>query len=219
MPDPLGGFAYTWPLYATALVAYFLGSIPFGLLLTKLFKLGDLRQIGSGNIGATNVLRTGRKGVALATLLLDGGKGSAAYLGASFFGPDTGVIAAVAVVVGHLFPVWLKFRGGKGVATTLGVLLAVSWPVGLATCIVWLATAAIFRFSSLAAIFAMIAAPILIWLMLDLQRAGDLPPHWPGEPQHVEMAALLSILVILRHHANIRRLLTRAEPKIGGKAN
>jgi len=219
MPDPLGGFAYTWPLYATAAVAYLLGSIPFGLLLTKLFKLGDLRQIGSGNIGATNVLRTGRKGIALATLLLDGGKGAAAYLGASFFGPDTGVIAAVAVVVGHLFPVWLKFRGGKGVATTLGVLLAVSWPVGIVTCLTWLATAAIFRFSSLAAIIAMIAAPVLIWLMLDFQRAGDLPPHWPGEPQHVEMAALLSLLVILRHHTNIRRLITRTEPKIGSRAD
>jgi glycerol-3-phosphate acyltransferase PlsY len=218
MPDPLGGFAYTWPLYATAVVAYLLGSIPFGLLLAKLFKIGDLRQIGSGNIGATNVLRTGRKGVALATLLLDGGKGAAAYFAASFFGPDTGVIAGVAVVIGHMFPVWLKFRGGKGVATTLGVLLAASWPVGLATCIVWLATAALLRFSSLAALVAMIAAPILLWQMLDLQRAGSLPPLWPGEPQHIEMAALLSILVILRHHANIRRLITRTEPKIGNKS-
>lgn len=218
MPDPLGGFAYTWPLYATAVVAYLLGSIPFGLLLTKLFKLGDLRKIGSGNIGATNVLRTGRKGVALATLLLDGGKGTAAYFLGSIYGPDTGVIAGVAVVVGHMFPVWLRFRGGKGVATTLGVLLAVSWPIGIATCLTWLAIAAIFRFSSLAAIIAMISAPVWLWLMLDLQRAGNLPPHWPGEPQHVEMAALLSLLVILRHHANIRRLLTRTEPKIGDKA-
>ena len=218
MPDPLGGFAYTWPLYATAVVAYLLGSVPFGLLLTKLFKLGDLRQIGSGNIGATNVLRTGRKGVALATLLLDGGKGAAAYFIASIYGPDTGVIAAVAVVVGHLFPVWLKFRGGKGVATTLGVLLAVSWPVGIVTCLTWLATAVVFRFSSLAAIVAMITAPVWLWLMLDMQRAGNLPPLWPGEPQHVEMAALLSLLVILRHHANIRRLLTGTEPKIGNKA-
>ena len=200
MPDPLGGFAYTWPLYATAVVAYLLGSIPFGLLLAKLFKLGDLRRIGSGNIGATNVLRTGRKGVALATLLLDGGKGAAAFFAASFLGPDTGVIAGVAVVIGHMFPVWIKFRGGKGVATTFGVLLGAAWPAGLAALVTWLLVAAIFRYSSLASLVAIGLAPVYGWFL--------------GDPQAGGLMAILAVLVYLKHWTNIRRLLSGTETKI-----
>ena len=218
MPDPLGGFAYTWPLYAAGVVAYLLGSIPFGLVLTKLLKAGDLRTIGSGNIGATNVLRTGRKGLALATLLLDAAKGLIAVLAAAFFGTDMAVVAGVAAVIGHMFPVCLKFRGGKGVATVLGVLFAVSWPVAVATCLVWLAVALVFRISSLAAIVAMIAAPALLWLMLHFQRDATLPYWLPGEPQHVEMIGMLAVLVLVRHHANIRRLISRTEPRIGDDA-
>jgi glycerol-3-phosphate acyltransferase PlsY len=218
MPDPLGGFAYTWPLYAASFVAYLLGSIPFGLVLTRIFKAGDLRAIGSGNIGATNVLRTGRKGLALATLLFDAAKGLIAVLAAAFFGTDMAVVAGVAAVIGHMFPVWLKFRGGKGVATVLGVLFAVSWPVAIATCLVWLAVALVSRLSSLAAIVAMIAAPILLWLMLYFQREGTLPYWLPGEPQHVEMIGVLAVLVLVRHHANIRRLISGTEPRIGDSA-
>ncbi|MFP6758548.1 MAG: glycerol-3-phosphate 1-O-acyltransferase PlsY [Alphaproteobacteria bacterium] len=218
MPDPLGGFAYTWPLYAAGFVAYLLGSIPFGLVLTRIFKAGDLRAIGSGNIGATNVLRTGRKGLALATLLFDAAKGLIAVLAAAFFGTDMAVVAGVAAVIGHMFPVWLKFRGGKGVATVLGVLFAVSWPVAIATCLVWLAVALVSRLSSLAAIVAMIAAPILLWLMLYFQREGTLPYWLPGEPQHVEMIGVLAVLVLVRHHANIRRLISGTEPRIGDSA-
>ncbi len=200
MPDPLGGFAYTWPLYAAALIAYLFGSIPFGLLLTRHFGFGDIRDIGSGNIGATNVLRTGSKWLALATLLLDGGKGAAPVLVAQNFGPDMAVIAGAAAVVGHMFPLWLRFRGGKGVATTIGVLLAVAWPVGLLACLTWLVIAALFRYSSLAAIVALGVAPAYAWWLADLQRT--------------ELAVALAFLVVLRHHANIRRLIKGGESKI-----
>ena len=186
--------------------------------LTKVFGVGDLRTIGSGNIGATNVLRTGRKGLALATLLLDAAKGWAAVFMADFYGPDMAVIAGITVVIGHMFPIWLKFRGGKGVATVLGVLFAVSWPIAIATCLVWLAVAVIARISSLSAIVAMIASPLLLWLMLYAQRDGTLPYWLPGEPQHVEMIAGLAVLVLARHHANIRRLLNGTEPRIGHRA-
>jgi glycerol-3-phosphate acyltransferase PlsY len=218
MPDPLGGIAYSWPLLAAGLFGYLLGSIPFGLLLTRLFGAGDLRAIGSGNIGATNVLRTGRKGLALATLILDAVKGWGAVFAAGFYGPDMAVVAGVGAVLGHMFPVWLKFRGGKGVATVLGVLFAVSWPVAVATCLVWLAVAFLFRISSLSAIVAMIASPFLLWLTLGAQRGGTLPYWLPGEPQHVEMIAVLAVLVLVRHHANIRRLLNGTEPRIGDSA-
>lgn len=202
MPDPIS-WAYSWPFYAGYLLgAYLIGSIPFGLVVTRVAGLGDLRKMGSGNIGATNVLRTGRKGLAALTLVLDGGKGAVAVLFAMRFGgPDMAVTAALGAVVGHMFPAWLKFRGGKGVATALGVLLAIAWPVGLFTCGTWLGVAAIFRISSLAALVAMVAAPFYAYGLADPQRA--------------ELAALLAVLVVLRHQANIRRLLRGNEPRIG----
>jgi glycerol-3-phosphate acyltransferase PlsY len=183
-----------------ALLAYLLGSIPFGLVLTRLFGAGDIRKIGSGNIGATNVLRTGRKGLAAATLILDGGKGAVAVLIADRFGPDMAVIAAGASVLGHLFPVWLNFKGGKGVATTLGVLLAVAWPVGVIACLTWLLVAFTLRYSSLAALVAIALTPVTAYLLADAHRA------W--------LALGLAVLVFIRHHENIRRLLSGTESKI-----
>ena len=215
MPDPLGGFAYTWPLYLTALIAYLIGAIPFGLLLAHLAGHGDIRKIGSGNIGATNVLRTGSKGLAALTLLLDAGKGWASAAIAGIWGPDTAVVAGLFAVLGHMFPVWLRFRGGKGVATVLGVIAALAWPVALASALTWLAVAALSRFSSLASMVSVVAAPPLLAGLLSLQR-GDSLPYWlPGEPQHIELFAVLAALVLLRHHANIRRLVTGQEPRIG----
>ncbi len=204
MPDPLGGFAYTWPFYAAALAGYLLGSIPFGLILTPWAGMGDIRTIGSGNIGATNVLRTGRKGLALATLALDGGKGAAAAgLGGYLFGSDFAVLAGGGALLGHLFPIWLRFKGGKGVATGLGVMLGV-WPIGgLATIFIWLAVAALSRYSSLAALAAFTSAPLLAWAWTDLQTT--------------EFALFTSVLIWLRHHQNIRRLLRGEESKIGQK--
>ncbi|MDF2094684.1 glycerol-3-phosphate 1-O-acyltransferase PlsY [Aquibaculum arenosum] len=202
MPDPIS-WAFSWPYLLTAAVAgYLLGAIPFGLLLTRLTGAGDLRRIGSGNIGATNVLRTGRKDLAAATLLLDGGKGALAVLVAGCWGPDMALSAGLAAVVGHLFPIWLRFKGGKGVATTLGTLLAIAWPLGLATCGAWLLVAAVTRYSSLAALLSLAAAPALAWWLL-----GDL--------QLVEFAGILAILAWLRHADNIRRLLRGDEPRIG----
>jgi glycerol-3-phosphate acyltransferase PlsY len=186
----------------SAVVGYLLGSIPFGLLLTRLAGMGDIRAIGSGNIGATNVLRTGNKGLAALTLLLDGGKGAAAALLMGQWGPDYALLAGLFAVVGHDFPIWLKFRGGKGVATTIGVLLALAWPVGLIACGVWLATALIFRISSLAALVALAVSPLAMVWLADGSRAV--------------IAALLALLAFARHHANIRRLLKGEEPKIGG---
>jgi len=199
-------WAHSWPYVAMAFfAAYLLGSIPFGLLLTRIAGLGDIRGIGSGNIGATNVLRTGNKALAAATLLLDGGKGALAVLiGWHFGGPDIAIVAAAGSVVGHLFPVWLKFRGGKGVATGLGVLLALSWPVGLAACATWLATAALFRYSSLAALAALASAPIYAWVLADRQRT--------------EFAVALAVIIWLKHGENIKRLLTGKESKIGKKS-
>ncbi|MCI0431645.1 MAG: glycerol-3-phosphate 1-O-acyltransferase PlsY [Rhodospirillales bacterium] len=201
MPDPLGGFAYTWPYYAAALAGYLIGSIPFGLILTRLAGLGDIRAIGSGNIGATNVLRTGHKGLAAATLLLDGGKGAFAVLLAYRYGPDMAVLAGGASVVGHIAPVWLRFKGGKGVATALGVLLAVAWPVGGLSALTWLVTAALTRISSLSALIALAAAPAYAYALADPQRA--------------ELALFIAALVWLRHYENIRRLLKGQEPRIG----
>ncbi|HEY9538801.1 MAG TPA: glycerol-3-phosphate 1-O-acyltransferase PlsY [Kiloniellaceae bacterium] len=202
MPDPIS-WEFAWPYLAAALVGgYLLGSVPFGLLLTRMAGLGDLRSIGSGNIGATNVLRTGHKSLAAATLLLDAGKGAAAVLIAKQWGPDMALVAAFGAVLGHLFPVWLGFRGGKGVATTLGVLLALALPLGAASCLLWLLVAVVFRYSSLAALVAVAAAPVVAWLLLaDLQM--------------VQLTAALAVLVWLRHHENIRRLLTGQESKIG----
>jgi acyl phosphate:glycerol-3-phosphate acyltransferase len=200
MPAPMGGFAYTWPFYACAVLAYLLGSIPFGLVLTKLAGYGDIRRIGSGNIGATNVLRTGNKGLAAATLLLDAGKGAVAVLVAERFGPDMAAIAAVAAFVGHLFPVWLRFKGGKGVATSGGILLALSWPVGLIAVVVWLGMAVALRYSSLAAISAAVAAPIAAWQLADKQI--------------MKVIVVLAVLVLVKHHQNIRRLVRGEESKI-----
>ena len=202
MPGLFGDFTYSWPFYAALLAGYLLGSIPFGLVLTRLAGLGDVRRIGSGNIGATNVLRTGRKGLALATLLLDGGKGAAAALiGYWLLGPDIAVVAGGGALVGHVFPVWLKFKGGKGVATFLGVMLGLAWPVGVAACVTWLAVAGLFRYSSLAALVATAATPVYA--------------HFLGTPRQVEIAVLMAVLVFLRHHANIRRLVRGEEPRIG----
>ena len=189
-------------LAMTFAAAYLLGSIPFGLLLTKAAGMGDVRSIGSGNIGATNVLRTGRKDIAALTLALDAGKGAAAVLVArELYGVNAGVLAAIGAIVGHLFPVWLKFRGGKGVATFLGIALAAHFFVGLAACGVWLLTAVIFRFSSLAALFATAATPVLAYFMVD---------HL-----HMELGVLLAAAVWLKHRANIHRLISGDEPKIG----
>lgn len=191
-------------LLLVAALSYLLGSIPFGVVITRVLGLGDLRQIGSGNIGATNVLRTGNKGAAAATLVLDAGKGGIAVLIArATVGEDAAQIAALASFLGHLFPVWLGFKGGKGVATFLGTLLALAWPVGLAACATWLATAAIGRISSLSALVATASAPV--WLILF------------GRADMAALAVLLAALVWYRHSANIARLRAGTEPKIGGK--
>ena len=204
MPDPLGNIAFTWPFYAGGVIAYLIGALPMGLIVARLFKLGDLRRVGSGNIGATNVLRTGNKAAAALTLLLDGGKGAVAVVIAQRFGPDMAVIAAGAVVVGHIAPVWLLFKGGKGVATTLGVLLAIAWPVGLIACGLWLAVAGLFRYSSLAALIAICGAPGFA-LVFDM-------------PQIAWLAGFLAVIVTLRHAGNIVRLARGREPRIGRSA-
>jgi acyl phosphate:glycerol-3-phosphate acyltransferase len=201
MPDPLGGFAYVWPYWAAAIFGYLLGSIPFGLILTRLAGLGDIRAIGSGNIGATNVLRTGNKGLAAATLLLDGAKGAVAVLLAGRYGPDMAVLAGGGAVIGHIAPVWLGFKGGKGVATALGVLSAISWPVGALVALTWIGTAFLTRISSLSALIAIAASPVYAWLLADPQRA--------------QLALFIAGVVWLRHHENIRRLLKGEEPRIG----
>ncbi|WP_284164632.1 glycerol-3-phosphate 1-O-acyltransferase PlsY [Frigidibacter sp. SD6-1] len=191
-------------LILVAALGYLLGSIPFGVLVTKALGLGDLRKIGSGNIGATNVLRTGNKAAALATLLLDGGKGAAAVLIArALAAEDAAQVAGGAAFLGHLFPVWLGFRGGKGVATFLGTLLALAWPVGLAACATWLATAIIGRISSLSALVA--AALAAVW-------AGFL-----GHPEMIWLTVALATLVFWKHLPNIERIKAGTEPRIGRK--
>jgi glycerol-3-phosphate acyltransferase PlsY len=190
--------------FATAAIAYLLGSIPFGLILTRLAGLGDIRQVGSGNIGATNVLRTGRRGLAAGTLILDAAKGALAVQIVDLaFGPVWMPLAAIFAVVGHCFPVWLRFRGGKGVATGLGVLLALDWRIGLAACAVWLAVFALTRISSAGALSAFAASPILAALFL---------PHlWFIAP------LAIAALIFWRHRANIARLGAGTEPRFGRK--
>lgn len=187
-----------------AFAGYLLGSIPFGIVITRLLGLGDLRQIGSGNIGATNVLRTGHKGAALATLLLDSGKGAIAVLLARWLGGDiAAVVAGAGAILGHCFPVWLGFRGGKGVATFLGTVIALSWPLGLMCCAIWLVAAAIFRISSLAALIATTASPLIAVAM--------------GQSLIAAAVAFMAALVIFRHRENIERLRAGTEPRIGRK--
>jgi glycerol-3-phosphate acyltransferase PlsY len=212
MPNPIS-WSFVWPYFLAAFAGgYLLGSIPFGLLLTRGAGVGDIRNIGSGNIGATNVLRTGRKGLAAATLLLDGAKGAVAVLIAGNWGPDMALLAGLGAVIGHLFPAWLRFKGGKGVATALGVLIAIDWHVGLAACATWLIVAAIFRFSSLAALLAVAAAPFYAWYLPLLWA----PPNvMGGDLQEAELAAVVALLVWVKHHTNIRRLLRGEEPRIG----
>jgi glycerol-3-phosphate acyltransferase PlsY len=204
MPDPIS-WEFAWPYLLAALAGgYLLGAIPFGLLLTRAAGLGDIRKVGSGNIGATNVLRSGRKDLAAATLVLDGGKGAAAALIAGMWGPDMALMAALGALLGHLFPIWLRFKGGKGVATALGIWIAIAWPVGLAACATWLLIAALFRYSSLSSLISVAAAPGFAWFI-----AGDL--------QLVEFGAIVAILIWAMHHMNIRRLLRGEESKIGRK--
>jgi glycerol-3-phosphate acyltransferase PlsY len=187
---------------AILLGAYLLGSIPFGIVLTRLGGAGDLRQIGSGNIGATNVLRTGRKGLAAATLLLDGGKGAAAVLIAGAIQPDLALWAGLAAFIGHLYPVWLKFNGGKGVATMLGVSLAAWWPAGLAFALVWLAMLTISRRSSAGGLSGAVAAPIAAAI--------------GGQSDAVLVMLVMTVLVVWKHRGNIARLLDGTEPRVGG---
>jgi len=199
------GWEAAWPwLLGILIAAYLLGSVPFGLLISRAMGLGDLRKIGSGNIGATNVLRTGSKKAALATLLLDGGKGAVAVLVARYVYGDTAAqVAGLGVFLGHIFPVYLGFRGGKGVATFLGILLALNPYTGLAACATWLLTALLFRMSSLAALVAAVSAPLWLWLFGLVTSTG--------------LGLLLAALVWLRHAANIRRILAGTEPRIGEK--
>ena len=203
MPDPIS-WSYALPYYLAALAfGYLLGSIPFGLIFAKLAGLGDIRKIGSGNIGATNVLRSGRKGIAALTLLADMLKGTLAVWLAGRFGPDPAIIAGLGAFLGHCFPVWLKFKGGKGVATYVGVLAALVWKAALVFAGVWLATAVISRYSSLSALVATLTVPIAL--------------YWMGDIQVAELFVLMSALVWLFHRENIARLLSGAESKIGSK--
>jgi glycerol-3-phosphate acyltransferase PlsY len=182
-------------------LGYLLGSVPFGLILTRLFGTVDLRSIGSGNIGATNVLRTGRKGLAAATLLLDGAKGFLAVWLAWRYFPEFPGMAALGAVVGHCFPIWLRFRGGKGVATTMGVALGLAWPIGLAYALTWLGMLAVTRISSLAGMTAAIAAPVAAALLDRIEL--------------VPVLSAITLLVLILHRTNIARLRAGTEPRIG----
>lgn len=190
------------PSFAWIVLGYLSGSVPFGLLLTRAAGLGDIRQIGSGNIGATNVLRTGNKALAGATLLLDLFKGALpVVIAGRFAGENAGLWAGLGAMLGHLFPVWLGFKGGKGVATGYGVLIAAAWPVGIAAGAVWLAIAKLLRISSLAALVSFALAPLIAWALAD--------------PSVIFFAVAVAVLIYARHHSNIRRLLAGTEPRIG----
>ncbi len=189
--------------FATLVLGYLLGSIPFGLVLTRIGGAGDLRAIGSGNIGATNVLRTGRKGLAAATLVLDMAKGAAAVLIAERFFPGTGMLAGMAAFLGHCYPVWLKFRGGKGVATLMGIVLALHWPSGLVYAGVWLGILGALRVSSLSGMTAAISAPVSAAFF--------------GRIDLVLLFLALALIVVWKHRENIDRLLSGTEPRVGSK--
>lgn len=191
----------TSQLLLPLLLGYLLGSIPFGLVLTRLTGRGDIREIGSGNIGATNVLRTGSKGLAAATLILDALKGTAAVLLAEQLWPGSGRYAATGALVGHLYPVWLRFKGGKGVATLLGILLGLAWPIGAIYAAVWIGLLLVVRISSVAGMTAAVSAPIAASLM--------------GHPELVLMLAGFALLIVWKHKENIARLLAGTEPRVG----
>lgn len=215
MADP-ASWLPSWPsLLAALLFGYLLGSIPFGLLLTRMAGLGDVRNIGSGNIGATNVLRTGRKGLAAATLILDMLKGTAAVLLAKMYGPDAAIVAGFGAFIGHLIPVWLSFKGGKGVATYLGVLLGLLWPAALVFAIVWLAVAFISRYSSLSALVAMAIAPLSILYKFPTFLYASAPDV--SSVQAAQVIALMSAISWYKHRQNIARLATGRESRIGSK--
>jgi len=204
VPDPIN-WALVWPYYLTALAfGYLLGSIPFGLLITRFGGMGDIRSIGSGNIGATNVLRTGNKKLAALTLLGDALKGTVAVLLAARWGPETAVIAGWGAFLGHLFPIWLRFKGGKGVATFVGILIGLTFPGLLVFAAVWLVTAFVSRYSSLAALLASLAIPPAMAFL----------GHW----KLAEATIPLVILLWIRHWPNIKRLLSGKESRIGGKS-
>jgi glycerol-3-phosphate acyltransferase PlsY len=192
----------TWRFIVCGILSYLLGSVPFGLLITRFAGYGDIRQIGSGNIGATNVLRTGNKKLAGLTLLLDAGKGIVAVLVAARWGADMTAVAALMVIIGHLFPVWLRFKGGKGVATAGGVLIAYVWPAALCAVATWLAIAVVTRYSSLAALTAAILTPVYTWFLTG------------GDGERTIVTIVVALLVIWRHAANIGRLLHGEEGKI-----
>jgi acyl phosphate:glycerol-3-phosphate acyltransferase len=191
-------------LIVAFIIGYLFGSIPFGLVLTRLAGTQDLRSIGSGSIGTTNVLRTGRKDLAAATLIGDMLKGTIAVIIAGYFGgPDAAMLAALGAFLGHLFPVWLRFKGGKGVAVYIGVLLGLFWPAALLFCLIWLAVAVITRYSSLSALIASLVTPVVLW--------------WFGHLALAALFAVLTLLVFYAHRENIKRLLAGTEGKIGQK--
>lgn len=203
MPDPIS-WQFSWPYLLTALAfGYLLGSIPFGLVVTRIAGKDDPRKSGSGNIGATNVLRSGSRLLAALTLLGDLLKGTVAVLIAAIYGPDPAVAAGFGAFLGHLFPVWLRFRGGKGVATYLGVLLGMSLPGTAVFVVLWLATAAVSRFSSLAALVGAVGVPLFLYVN--------------GTVQQAELFAIMTVLIFIMHRANIGRLISGTESRIGGK--
>jgi len=261
MPDPIGDLSFTWPFFAIFVAAYLIGSIPFGLILTRFAGLGDIRQVGSGNFGATNVLRTGRRSLAAATLVLDGAKGAIPVLLADYFlFRDQALVAAAGALIGHMLPIWLigsskhgiRFAlrealllgvglgimllgkgfvsvvgalllvsstvfawGGKGVATGLGVLLAINPPIGVLACATWLIIALVFRYSSLAGVGAFVAAPIYAAIFSNVSVGST---YW-SDPQRVEFATFVAVVVLIRHAGNIGRLVTGHEPRIGERKN
>lgn len=203
MPDPISWSIALPYLIAALTFGYLLGSIPFGLVFTRFAGLGDVRDIGSGSIGATNVLRTGSKKLAAATLIADTLKGTAAVMIAAEFGPDQAVMAALGAFLGHCFPVWLKFQGGKGAATYFGITIAVFWKVALMFMGIWILNALITRYSSVSSLLASLATPIAF--------------YWLGHVQWAELFALLTLIIWFKHHSNIKRLLSGTESKIGQK--